>query len=199
MPEFELARLRVFWFALMETTLLSRSRSPSASFDTTLLFRYYCMWRTRQLDTFECHYDVKINFMINVRHDAERYEKSGTTFVGNFVSCEDLYHHCFVCVHHCSHLSTFLWHCHTFWYYPGQRRTERSRCATTADKRDARTSLFALYNNTTDIHATHTFKLRKRDAIFDAHDARRTRLGWDIRNTWPMQLVSTLDDDFVLI
>ena len=141
-----------FWCALMETTLLSRSRSPRASFDTTLLFRFYCMWRTRQLDTFECHYDVKINFMINVRH-VERNDRAARAL----------------------------------------------RCATTADKRDARTSLFALYNDTTDTHATHTFKLRIRNAICDAHDARRTRLGRDIRNTRPMQLVSTLDDDFVLI
>jgi hypothetical protein len=114
------ARVRVcsttsFWCALMETTLL---------------FRFYCMRRTRQFDTFECHYDVKINFMINVRH-VERNDRAARAL----------------------------------------------RCATTADKRDARTSLFALYNDTTDTHATHTFKLRIRNAICDAHDARRTRLG----------------------
>jgi hypothetical protein len=41
-----------FWCALMETTLLPR---------------YYCKWRTSKLDIFECHYDVNINFRIDVR------------------------------------------------------------------------------------------------------------------------------------
>jgi hypothetical protein len=115
MLEFEFARLRVF---------------GARSWRRRFYFATIYMRRTRQFDTFECHYDVKINFMINVRH-VERNDRAARAL----------------------------------------------RCATTADKRDARTSLFALYNDTTDTHATHTFKLRIRNAICDAHDARRTRLG----------------------